>query len=81
MEQAKDNHTDNRLEVEAALAELREMFPDKWFAFEITQNPGTHPNKDGYWYWIRVSGKPRQGQGIPTLAEAMQKVRDWKAKQ
>lgn len=64
-------------QVGAALAELRDMFPDKWFELEITHNPGTHPS-DGFWYWIRVYGKPRQGQGIPTLTEAMQKVREWK---
>jgi hypothetical protein len=64
-------------EVGKALEELREMFPDKWFALEVTHNPGTHPDS-GYWYWIRVYGKPRQGQGIPTLSEAMQKVREWK---
>jgi hypothetical protein len=58
--------------VTAALNELREMFPDKWHEIKVSWHLGR------YWYWIAVYGKPRQGSGCESLAEAMQIVRAWK---
>lgn len=57
--------------VEECLAELREMFPSKWFQIKISFH------LDRLWYWIAVYGKPRQGLGIESLSEAMNQVRQW----
>lgn len=59
------------LTVEECLAELRETFSGKWFQIKIS----FHLNRP--WYWIAVYGKPRQGQGIELLSEAMNQVRQW----
>ena len=67
-------NTDTELTVEAALAELRDLFPGKMIDVGLRVGPNAQ------YAVISVFAASFQ-RSAPTLAEAMQKVRAWKGQQ
>lgn len=80
--------TDKELTVEECLAELREMYPDCFRRVEMlaVQTPDGLLHEGSGWHVsvYREENRPLNwdaGECGKTLAEAMQKVRDWKSQQ